>query len=235
MSEHFTFLGTFANIHDPITQKFISAIALALLIIFFAWLAYSKVSSLSRRRGYIIPRRFGLVGLFDFFVESFVHYHDSILGVENRKYVPLCGSVFLFIFLSNIFGLIPGMAAITTTVVINLSIAIVVFVYFNALGIKTHGLVGYLKHFAGPVLLIAPLMFAIEVFSTTLRVLTLNLRLYWNISADHIVMSAFMDLHPICGVVAYFLGFFVAFMQAFVFATLTIIYIQLAVQHSEEE
>ncbi|MGI6524583.1 MAG: F0F1 ATP synthase subunit A [Bdellovibrionota bacterium] len=233
MHDHFTFIGTI--IDDPIRQKFVSAVLLALFLFLMAALAYGRVSSVSKRERYIVPKKFSLVGFFDFFVETFVHYQDTILGVENRKYAPFCGSVFLFLLSANLLGLIPGMAAITTTVAVNIGVALVVFCYFNYLGVKVNGLIGYLKHFGGPILALAPLIFVIEAISTCLRVLTLNLRLYWNISADHIIMSVFMEIYPLLGVAAYFLGAFVAFVQAFVFTTLTMIYIQLAVQHSEEE
>jgi F-type H+-transporting ATPase subunit a len=82
----------------------------------------------------------------------------------------------------------------------------------------------------------APFMFVLEIFSISLRILTLNLRLYWNIKADHVVVSTFTDLlgH---GLPAgfYVMGTFVSFMQAFVFTTLTMVYILLASQHDEEE
>ena len=233
MHEHFSYIGLLVK--GPILQKFYTAIILVLFLILVEFYVSKQVSTKEKRQKYIIPKRFSLVGLFDFFVEAFVNYQDGILGVENRKYAPFTGSVFLFLLLANLLGLIPGMAAITTTVTINLAVALVAFIYFNSMGVKANGLCGYLKHFAGPVIGLAPLIFCIEVFSTSLRVLTLNLRLYWNISADHLLMSSFMDLSPILGVVTYFLGFFVAFVQAFVFTTLTIVYIQLAIQHSEEE
>lgn len=178
--------------------------------------------------------------LSDFAVESFVHYHDSIVGLENRKHIPFTASIFFFILFLNFLGLIPGMPAATTTVWVNLGLAICVFLYFNYYGIKEHGLLGYLKHFAGPVWWIAPIFFCLEIFSTCLRVLTLNLRLYWNISADHTVLETFVHLFGDWGVqwaaaIFYLLGTFVSFMQAFVFTTLTMIYILLATQHGEEE
>ena len=233
MEGHFSFIASF--ISDPILQKFVTAVILVLLVCFVMMFVSSKVSTKAKRKNYIVPKKFSLVTVCDFFVEAFVKYHDSIIGVENRKYVPFSGSVFLFLLLSNLLGMIPGMVPITTTITINLSMALIVFIYFNYWGIKVNGVAAYIRHFAGPVLLLAPLFFVLEIISTVLRVLTLNLRLYWNISADHAVMSAFMGIHPSLGILAYFLGFFVAFIQAFVFTTLTIIYIQLAVQHSEEE
>ncbi len=184
----------------------------------------------------VVPdEQFSLFGFFDLFIEGFLNFYDSILGKENRRHMPFVATVFFFLLASNLLGLIPGMPAITTTVWINVAMALTVFIYFNWQGIKANGVIGYLKHFAGPVWWLAWFMFPLEIFSTCLRILTLNLRLYWNISADHQVLSVFSDLlPPPLPVIFYVLGTFVAFMQAFVFTTLTMVYILLAEQHEEE-
>ena len=78
-------------------------------------------------------------------------------------------------------------------------------------------------------------LFGVEILSVLLRVLTLNLRLYWNINADHMVLSIFNDMAGgLFGSVFYGLGTFVSFMQAFIFTVLTMVYILLATQHEEE-
>jgi F-type H+-transporting ATPase subunit a len=175
-----------------------------------------------------------LFGVFDLFIEAFVKYHDNILGKSNRKYISFSASIFLFVFLSNLLGLFPGMAAITTTVWVNVAIALVVFIYFNAKGIEVNGWIGHLKHFCGPLWWLAWFMFPIELLGAVLRILTLNLRLYWNINADHLVLGIFTDQFKIMGSFFYGLGLFVSFMQAFIFTTLTMVYILLSVQHSEK-
>ena len=131
---------------------------------------FVSFSTADARKKYLVPKSFSLVGICDFFVESFVHYQDSILGEENRHFAPFCGSIFLFLLASNLVGLIPGNVAITTTIVINLAIALMVFVYFNYLGIKVNGLVGYFRHFAGPIWVLAPLIFGIELFILLLHI-----------------------------------------------------------------
>ena len=86
-----------------------------------------------------------------------------------------------------------------------------------------------------PMIALALLIFSIEILSTGLRIVTLNLRLYWNISADHIMLGTFSEMAPqVLPVVLYGLGTFIAFIQAFVFTLLSMIYIMLAVQHSDE-
>ncbi len=237
---HFTFLHSLPSlIHSnadsyPETEKLIVGVLLGAALIGLGAKASKQLRS-SAPGEYIVPKPGrSLLGFFDLFVESFVKYHDSVLGKENRRYVPFTGSIFLFILSANLLGLIPGVAATTTTVWVNVGMALVVFIHFNMVGIKTNGVIGYLKHFGGPIWWIFPLMFAIEILSTCLRLLTLNLRLYWNITADHIVVGVFTDLVPLfVPVIFYFLGTFVCFMQAFVFTTLTMVYILLASQHEE--
>ncbi|RMD84935.1 MAG: ATP synthase F0 subunit A [Candidatus Dadabacteria bacterium] len=220
----------------PETEKFIVACLLGICLLIFSKLASRPLATPDGVRESLVPGRHGrLHGLFDIVVESFVKYHDSIIGKENRKYVPLSGAVFIFIFAGNLLGLVPGFPAVTTTVWVNVGIALVVFFAFNIYGIREHGLLGYLKHFYGPIWWLGWLIFVLEVMSTCIRILTLNLRLYWNISADHIVLETFTHLTKI-GIpcVFYAFGTFVSFMQAFVFTTLTIVYILLAIQHQEE-
>lgn len=217
-------------------QKFVTAILLAVILILLGRAATARLSSPAAVKNALIPEeKINLFGFFDFFIESFVKFHDSVLGHHGRKYLPFTGTLFLFVLTSNLIGLIPGVPALTTTVWVNVGLAIVVFIFFNGLGVKEHGVAGYLKHFAGPVIFLAPFLFPLEIFSTVLRVLTLNLRLYWNISADHLVMHIFTGmLGPLLPVPLYILGTFVCFMQAFIFTTLTMVYILLATQHEEE-
>ena len=93
-----------------------------------------------------------------------------------------------------------------------------------------------MKHFAGPVWWLAWFILPLELFGTVLRILTLNLRLYWNITADHVVLGIMSELVPfVVPVIFYALGTFVCFMQAFVPTVLTMIYIMLATQHEEGE
>ncbi|HMO01697.1 MAG TPA: F0F1 ATP synthase subunit A [Oligoflexia bacterium] len=207
--------------------------------------ASGQIKSFSNIEKRIIPpEKPTFFGVVDFIFEKITDFYDQILGGEQnkeskenrREHLPLVVGVFLFIFLSNLIGLIPGAPSATTTVWVNVSLAFVVFCYFNWQGIKANGLIGYLKHFMGPIWWLAPLIFVVEIVSTCIRILTLNLRLYWNIKADHIVLGAFTGLVKYVVPAAFYaLGTFVAFMQAFVFTTLTMVYILLATSHSSEE
>lgn len=249
MQGHPTYLTPL--IEDANWQKFISAILLGTFLILIGKIVSASFKGATSNGDHLIPeRKITIAGVFEVFFEQFVAFHDSIVGKEGRKYVPLTAAIFLFIFLANLIGLVPGMPAITTSVWVNVAMALVVFVVFNFEGIKANGVLGYLLHFTGgvlgggkpknafiyvPVLALALLIFSIEVLSTVLRIVTLNLRLYWNISADHIMLGTFSEMVPqLAPVVLYALGTFVCFMQAFVFTLLSMIYIMLAVQHSEE-
>ena len=217
-------------------QKLI--VTAGVLATFFAVIvtAASKIRTVAQRKEYIVPKKFSVTALFDTGIEMLVGLHDSIAGRQNRKYASLSITMFFSIFLLNIIGLVPGMSSPTTTVSTTVSFALVVFLTFNFYGIREQGLWTYLKHFAGPVWWLAPLLFPLEILSTVLRILTLNLRLYWNITADHIVLGVFTNLTKyVIPVIFYGLGTFVCFMQAFVFTILTMVDIFLAVDHGAEE
>ena len=241
MTHHFTFFDWFISGSQFASdwQKLVLALGVGIILVLVA--SACKKRLLSNVSSHVVPQKnIGAFGILDFFVERFVTFHDSVLGKENRKFVPLNGTLFLFILLLNLVGLIPGLPAATATIWLNVGMALCVFVYFNYQGIKTHGVLGYLKHFAGPTLsykslfLVTIVVFCVEIFSTCLRVLTLNLRLYWNITADHMVLGVMTDLTKFgIPVIFYGLGTFVAFIQAFVFTLLTMVYLLLATQHSE--
>ena len=230
--------NVFQNLtHSEDFQKLSLAVIVAVSLVALGKILGSKLKTQEQVEAAVIPhKKMSLFGFFDFFVESFIRFQDGILGKENRRFFTFTASVFIFLLASNLIGLVPGMPAITTTVWVNVGVVFCVFIFFNMQGIRENGVVGYLKHFCGPIVWLAPIIFPLEILSTVLRLLTLNLRLYWNITADHTVLGAFTELTKvIVPCVFYAMGTFVAFMQAFVFTTLTMIYILLAVQHEAEE
>ena len=158
---------------------------------------------------------------------------DVIGHGASKKYLNIIGAFALFIFVGNLFGffffLTPPTGVLSTTV----ALAVVSFVYFNYEGIREHGF-GYLKHFMGPVLWLAPLFFIIEMISNFARILSLSLRLFMNIFGEHTATGIFAGLAPI--VVPWplmALGLFTALLQSFIFVTLTSVYISLATAHEE--
>ena len=157
---------------------------------------------------------------------------DEVVGHGGRQYLHLFTTIFLFVLLGNLVGVIPTLESPTMFPPVPLGIALVTFGYYNLMGFKAHGVGGYLKHFAGPMPLMAPLMIPIEIISHCSRLLSLTVRLYANMFAGEQVTLVFLGLVPLV-VPAVFMGLhvFVSFLQAFVFALLTMIYVSGAVSH----
>lgn len=179
--------------------------------------------------------RFSLRGLIELVTEFIAGIAELMMGEQGRKFVPMFASIFFFIWITNLAGLIPGMTAATENFNTTLAIGLFSFVIYNFYGIKENGM-SYLKHFFGPVLWLAPLMLVIEIISHMIRPLTLGLRLQGNMMADHTVLGIFVNLFssvwfiPVPAVF-YGMGIFVSSMQAFVFTMLSMIYISLAIAH----
>jgi len=169
---------------------------------------------------------------FEVVTEGVVKLGDMVMGHENRKYIPFAASLFLFLFACNIVGLIPGVSMPTDSLPFNGALAALVFILYNYWGIREVGVLNYLKHMWGPVWWIGPLLFAIEIISHFIRPAALSLRLYGNMTGDHLAIEVFTGLTPPpIPVIFYFLGTFVSLIQAFVFTLLTMVYIRLAVVH----
>jgi F-type H+-transporting ATPase subunit a len=167
------------------------------------------------------------------FVEGMIGLAQSAIPDHPERYVPLLGSFFAFILLANCLGLVPGFAPPTYTFNVTFALGCVAFGAYHAYGIMEQGAGNYLKHFFGPVLVIAPLMLVIELFSHAFRPVSLGVRLYANMFADHTVIEIFTGLTKVVIPVAfYLLGFFVCVVQAFVFTMLSAIYISGAVTHA---
>lgn len=179
--------------------------------------------------------RFSLKGMLELVLEFVVGLADMVIGEEGRKFVPMFAAIFFFVWVQNLVGLLPGMTPPTDNINTTLALGLFSFVAYNFYGLKEHGL-PYLKHFLGPLLLLAPLMVVIELISHLVRPLTLGLRLYGNIMADHTVVSVFVEMFdkfwfiPVPAIF-YGMGIFVASMQAFVFTMLSMIYVSMAIAH----
>jgi F-type H+-transporting ATPase subunit a len=157
---------------------------------------------------------------------------DQIIGHNYERFQAFTTCVFLFIVVCNLLGLIPGIVTPTSSPVVPLGIAVCTFVYYNFYGFKEQGFVGYMKHFAGPIWWIAPLLFPIEIISNLARVMSLTIRLYANMFASDLVTLVFFSLVPV-GVPVIFLGLHagVSLIQAYVFMLLSMIYLGIATAH----
>ena len=156
---------------------------------------------------------------------------ESVIGHEGPQYVPFFASLFVFILFSNLLGLLPGFSPPTDNFNVTLALGVIAFVTYNFYGVRAHG-AAYLKQFVGPLLLLAPLMIVVEIFSHLFRPASLAIRLYGNMFADHLLLGIFTDLTKLLiPVVFYVLGTFVSLVQALVFTLLTMVYVGLAISH----
>jgi F-type H+-transporting ATPase subunit a len=172
--------------------------------------------------------------VFELLVEAIGGLSESVIGHGAERYVPLLSSFFIFILCSNYIGLLPGFTPPTSDFNITFALGVVSFVAFNYWGFKAQG-IGYLKHFAGPILWLAPLMFTLEIISAFVRPVSLGLRLYGNLFGDHLVLEIFTGLTKVgVPVIFYMLGTLVTVIQAFVFTLLSMIYVALAVAHHDD-
>ncbi len=157
---------------------------------------------------------------------------EETMGEEGKAYFPLIATFALFILVSNLIALIPGLYPPTANVNTNAALALTVFVMTHAVGIKKHG-VSYLKHFMGPIWWLAPLIFIIEIIGHLARPLSLTLRLFGNMWGHEIVLMIFIALVPfVVPVPMMLMGVLVAFIQTFVFTLLAMIYIAGALEEA---
>jgi F-type H+-transporting ATPase subunit a len=169
--------------------------------------------------------------VFELFHE-FVHASsEEMIEHGAAKYVPMFGTIFLFIFCMNTLGLIPGFVAPTMYVCVPMGMALSIFVFYHAAGIKANGF-GYIKQFLGPVAVLIPLLLPIELISHSARPLSLTIRLYANMFAGEQVSSTFVALTKLV-IPVIFIGLhaFACFLQAYIFMVLAMAYVGAAVSH----
>jgi F-type H+-transporting ATPase subunit a len=163
--------------------------------------------------------------IFELFYE-FVHASSEEMVEHNpNKYIPFFGTIFLFIFCMNTLGLIPGFIAPTMSPAVPMGMALSLFVFYNAVGLKAHGF-GYIKQFLGPVWWLVILIFPVEVVSHFARPLSLTLRLYANMFAGEQVTNTFVALTRLVIPVAFIsLHAFACLLQAYIFMVLAMAYV----------
>lgn len=191
------------------------------------------LTAMKSSEGGLVPdKKLTYKNFFEIIAENLFKLTESLIGHHDAPtYFPVVGTLFIFIFTCNLLGLVPIFSPPTDNLNTTLALGMFVFLYYNYAGFRAHG-VGYLKHFLGPVIWLAPLMTVIELASHIFRPISLALRLRGNIFGDHIVLGVFSSLVPyLLPVVFYGLGVFVAFVQAFVFCLMTMVYISLSTSH----
>jgi F-type H+-transporting ATPase subunit a len=219
---------------DQYPNHVVMAIGVGLLLAAISLIFFFSLSKALRSPGGgLVPdNRLSFRNFFEIIAEKLYQLTQSVIGHHNAdRYFPVVATLFVFIFTNNILGLIPGVLPATENLNTTLAIGVFVFFYYNIEGFRANG-VGYLKHFMGPVIWLAPLLFIIEVASALSRPFSLGMRLRGNIYGDHMVLSVFNGLVPyLIPVIFYGLGVFVSFLQAFVFCLMTMVYISLSTAH----
>lgn len=183
-------------------------------------------------------------GTFQLAMEELVKFvqdtTEEIIGHGGERYVAMLGTLFVFVALANLLGLVPTLGvpnpelqievSPTGLIQATLGCALAAFLYYNYQGVRHHGVVGYLKHLCGPVMLMAILMFPIEVLGNLGRLLSLSVRLYANMLVGGILERVFGGLVPIVVPVIFMaLHIFVSLLQAYIFMLLPAVYISMAV------
>jgi len=214
------------NPATPISNSFaMELLVVALLILFF--IAVRARLSVERPGG-LQHTMEGIHG----FVENMT---DEVVGHHGHKYVPYLVTLGMFILTCNLIGLVPGLESPTAVPIVPLGCALLTWVYYHYHGVKMNGPVGYLKHFVGPQdkemplvmrLFLPFLLFPIEVFSHTARIMSLTIRLFANMFAGEMVTLVFFSLIPL-GIPVLFEGLHigVSFIQTYIFVLLACVYL----------
>ncbi len=235
------------GVPDHLTYTWVAMVLLGLLTL------------IASRRLEMVPR--GLQNFMEIVLEQFLTLIDDVLGHEGRRYFPLLATLGLFIVTSNLMGLVPGLIAPTANLNTTAACALIVFFTYHWIGIRRQGIGAYARHFMGPVVWLAWLMVPIEIVSHLARPLSLSLRLFGNMTGGHILLAVFFFLMGFDGMlgwaltgslggvllgapaalimVVFTVGFLyplkilVAFLQAFIFVMLSMLYIAGAIEEAE--
>jgi F-type H+-transporting ATPase subunit a len=226
---HIPFLGDL-----PIQTS--CAVFILILLTLLSYVAFRKMASRPKEEVLIPSERFTLRNIFELISEMTLKFLDEIIGHRAREFLPLIGTLSFFILFSNLLGLVPGFLPPTDNLNTTVACALVVFVATHYYGIRAHGF-RYIRHFLGPVLWLAPLMFFIEIISHLARVLSLSMRLFGNIMADHMLLTMTLAAPSLLVLflppLSMFLGVFVSVVQTFIFVLLSMVYISSAIEEAE--
>lgn len=163
---------------------------------------------------------------------------EDIIGPHGLKYFPVVMTFAVLILFSNLMGLFPLFMSPTAAVSVTFALGLASFLYYNWIGIKENGILGHLKHLAGPVWWISWLIFPIELISNFIRPFSLGIRLFGNLFADEKVVNTVSQLAPpytwIAPLLLMPLSIFVSFIQTFVFILLSQLYLS-EVSHGPHE
>jgi F-type H+-transporting ATPase subunit a len=216
------------HVADPehlVPDYIVMCLVVALLLTLLLGLSSRKLSLVPSKRQSVL----------ELIIQTFEGLLVDTIGEQGKKYLPLIATVGLFILFCNLIGLVPGFMSPTSKLNVTIGCALVVFVYYHLQGIRVQGFLKYLKHFAGPIPLLAPLMVPIEIISHFSRPVSLSIRLFGNIFAEEVLIVIMASIVPFFLPLPFMaIAIFTAVIQSFVFVLLACIYIAGAVAHEEE-
>ena len=241
-----------ADYEYPIPEYVVMSLTVLILGTVLALLLRSRLS-VERPGGFQQAAELLLTNPMGFGIKDLL---EENVGHGAEKFIAFTGTISIFVLLANLLSVFPAFSSPTSNAVVPLACAILTFLYFNWQGIRHHGLGGYLLTFAGSPKhaadwLLSPLLFPVEIISTSARLLSLTVRLWANIFASDLIYVIFLglligpfqwgwDKSPVLGVVIgvfpiliplAFIGLhiFVSIIQAYIFTVLPAIYIGTAV------
>jgi F-type H+-transporting ATPase subunit a len=221
----------YERFHGAISIGLQATLVCTLVVLVLAFLVRNGLSGSDD--GIIPSEKLTLRNFMELLLEGIINLAKQTMGDKWPTYLPLVGTLGLFILVSNLMGLVPFFTGPTSFIETNLTWALFAFAAFNYAGIREHGFWGYVKSFYVPVPGVGLLIWVLEVFGAVVRIGSLTIRLTANMFADHTLVAVFLSF-PIVSLFApslvMGLGLFVAFVQAFIFSFLTMVYIGLALE-----
>ncbi|RYF06532.1 MAG: ATP synthase F0 subunit A [Deltaproteobacteria bacterium] len=221
-----------------VLQHVFAAILVAFIVIFLAW--RTRVDIARAGLNAVVPGpEISVRNVMEVVFEALYDQMKQIIGPQCARYFPVLATLTLFIFCSNLLGLVPGFTPPTDNWNTTFACGIFVFLYYNYHGLRTQGF-GHIAHMANPTgqwwgWFLAPLMFPIELVSHIARPFSLGVRLAANMVGDHAVLLGFLSLVPILVPLPFMaLGLIVSIIQTLVFILLSMIYIGLATAHGHD-
>jgi len=214
---------------DPHYININAAILVALFLILLGVL-FSRI--LKKDSTLVPPRRVGLFSVVDVFLDVLYNMVTSVMGHHGKEYYPFIATIFLYVFFCNLIGLLPHSTSPSADTNLTFALGICTFVYYNVKGIKAHGLAGYGKHFLMGLGLFGVPIALVEMVSHLVRPFSLGLRLFINLHIDHMLVLSFSSIQAwLVPVPLMLFGVVVCTIQAFLFAILTTVYVQMATEH----
>ncbi len=210
--------------HDVLPAHLVMIILISFgLIVFAVWM----------RRQLSVEDPGGMQQLLEVAFQAILDFMKNLIGPGYQNFFPIIGSLFLFILTGNLLGLFPGFMSPTSNINVTAGCAIIVFYYYNHHGVKAQGFWKYMAHFAGPSLVLAPLLFLIEIISHMARPFSLSVRLFGNIFAEELIITSLNGIFPfLIALPVMMLALFASTVQAFIFVVLTMVYVGAAVEQS---